>query len=413
LAFLPGSIVTAEDYNLLATLTDKVYYDISTDSEFHVNISDGLPDNASTTNLIFFIHETDVRYRYNSPGRGPFFLTPSPDLGDFIIVQIGKNVITSGFSVNTANGTITFTSDLPAATTIMVFNRSRHKFGWGNSETPKKEIRDTILTQDINAIIDRTNIMLARDDSPSELSNLEVGERVNAENYTILDAIIQEEIIDTGAHIKTSPLSDLSTELTFTRLEPWSTVLQGSASYTFADYNSARYFFNAGGSLRVKINVEGDPNNSGVAIWKYVTGSMGSLIFNWNNTTQNGFGGVSNQKGFYHLTDDWQTIFRNGGSGAGDYGSYGSYGSYGGYYGEYSSLAAVFDAKYSYTQDNRFSVDIRVTMEDGEYNFTPIVGSTDFIAIVNNPANVERGDTTFTMQKPIVRVLDHFDVNSS
>ena len=410
-----GTLISAENFNNLAELTNLVFADATPDAAYVPIIASNLPSNFAASNMIFWISENDPAFQTVSPGLGPFQLSVIPIAGDFVIVQIGDEVKKQGYSINLITGMITFTAPLPVATRVMVFNRTSHIFGWGQTAVDEVAIASTVNVADLNKIIDRSNIMLARIGDDSEVDRLLPQTNVLAIHKNQLNTIIQSEVIDTSLHITTT-LADLIEHTSISRTTAWNDKLQGSFSFVFQNYQQARYFFNSGGQLRTRLAVTGDVANPGTLTWKGIADAMGSLILSWDRATQSGFGGVSNLKGFYHLTDEWQTIFSSGGPGGGPGYNYSysySY-SYGYGYSGYSNLRAIFDAKYSIVNTSEFSIDIRVVMEDLDYNFEPTTGTVSLTALSRNPADISVEEVDYSISPPTVAILENFDsINNS
>ena len=76
--------------------------------------------------------------------------------------------------------------------------------------------------------------------------------------------------------------------------------------FEWASYNKARYFFNAGGQLRLSLNMTGG-STAGYYNWSDVINEMGVLNFNWDTVTQSiaKTSGTSEGKGFYDLTANY------------------------------------------------------------------------------------------------------------
>ena len=84
-----GKIIEAVDYNTLATTYNKLFSDNYSTVQYPATFTGTTLNNASTSNAILTLHENDYP---NSPGTGPFTLSPAPTSGDFIVVQIGLHL---------------------------------------------------------------------------------------------------------------------------------------------------------------------------------------------------------------------------------------------------------------------------------------------------------------------------------
>ena len=128
-----GQVIEASQYNALADLCNKCFADVYTGRAYDATFSGSNIDNAADCNAIFSIHETD--HPSVSPGIGPFSFTSNVESTDFIVVVVGyETKVGSGYTIDYSANTITFTTAVPAATRVVVFNRTSHRFGYGNSE---------------------------------------------------------------------------------------------------------------------------------------------------------------------------------------------------------------------------------------------------------------------------------------
>jgi hypothetical protein len=115
---------------------------------------------------------------------------------------------------------------------------------------------------------------------------------------------------------------------------------------------------------------------------------------NHDNTLQSGTGGISNAKGFYHLTDSFQTIYSSATPSGGGYGG-----------GGYASLRARFYAKYVTTGSGEHQIQIRCVMDDSAYNADPITGTTTYYAKVYQPNSITKNSVTYSVTGPTASVI--------
>lgn len=394
--FSTGNLITAAEYNILAETVNEVFADNHSNVEYAVTYTGSTPNNGSVSNVIFQIHEGD--FPAVSPGTGPFALSPSPVLGDFIVVQIGDETRISGYFIDYGTSEITFSNPLPIATRVVVYNRTVHRFGWGNAGAPVPILEEAvILGADFNAVIDRTNIMLDHVGDNTGLSRVSATTKIFAIDAQQVESAVEGSIISGGTHL-TVDLATSTNVTSTSRIDPWVNQLQSDFSYTFSDYNEARYFFNSGGELRCNIEMTGNPLNSGYANWNQVVDQMGTLIFNHDNTTQSGTGGISNAKGFYHLTTDWQLIFTSASPGS----------PYGGY-SDYSNLVLEFYARYIEVGSNH-QVQLRVVMDDTAYHSDAVEGTTTINIGYLNSDNIVDNTASLSITPPTVAIID--DLNT-
>ena len=395
-----GKIIEAVDYNTLATTYNKLFSDNYSTVQYPAAFSGTTLNNASTSNAILTLHENDYP---SSPGTGPFTLSPAPTSGDFIVVQIGNEVQILGHTIDYTAGTITFTSALPAATRVVVYNRTTHRFGWGNAAAVNNHaVGDIIEAVDINQLINRTNIMMQHVGSNTRYTIVPVGTIIYASGLNNLETTLDNEMFANDQHLTVDDASVIAGP-TFTRTANWTTQLEGIFSYTFSSYNEARYFFNSGGEVRWSLNATGNTSNDGYLSWRSVFNRLGTLRMNHNNTLQSGTGGISNAKGFYHLTTDWQNIFTSAGPGSG-----GGYGYGYGYGNSYSAVFAQFFAKYVELGNGNWQVQIRVLLDDSQYH-TTVIGTTEFASSTLHPDNITQNNVNYSVTGPVIAVVENFN----
>ncbi len=89
---------------------------------------------------------------------------------------------------------------------------------------------------------------------------------------------------------------------------------------TFADSNSRRGFFNAGGELRFTSSLTGIPGSGAVNYqksvdWASMLSNMGTIKFNFADTTSSNNNGTGSTIGNYELTSTYQVVYTKTGSG--------------------------------------------------------------------------------------------------
>lgn len=92
----------------------------------------------------------------------------------------------------------------------------------------------------------------------------------------------------------------------------WNGVRTHSVTVTFATANDARYFFNAGGEIRVMPSISGQTSLKGNA-WNSIFTSVGTAKFGYAATTA---GVAGSSIGWYNLTNSNQTILTYTSSGS-------------------------------------------------------------------------------------------------
>jgi hypothetical protein len=103
----------------------------------------------------------------------------------------------------------------------------------------------------------------------------------------------------------------------------WYTSSQRIAAITFASGDAARYFFNAGGQIRVSFSLTGGDNAKSTD-WANLCTNVGTMVISANSFARVGGAGAApttnnTAVGYYALTQSYQTLFQqysNGSSGA-------------------------------------------------------------------------------------------------
>jgi len=98
-----------------------------------------------------------------------------------------------------------------------------------------------------------------------------------------------------------------------TRTTSWNGVITHEFTVTFASANDRRFFFNSGGEIRFSANLSGQ-SGSKSDDWSTLLNNMGTIKFNYTQTTSTG-SGTGSSIGNYDLTGAYQTIFTKTGSG--------------------------------------------------------------------------------------------------
>jgi hypothetical protein len=95
-----------------------------------------------------------------------------------------------------------------------------------------------------------------------------------------------------------------------TRTANWNTTVRHFFTVTFSSINNARFFFNAGGSIRI---IPGFVKSASTSInnsWDTLLNTIGAISFNHTQTTASGPApGSISSIGFYDLTDNFQQIY--------------------------------------------------------------------------------------------------------
>lgn len=113
--------------------------------------------------------------------------------------------------------------------------------------------------------------------------------------------------------------TDVTDALTSQRTASWNGLLTHNFTVAFGSDNNARYFFNSGGEIRIRVTLTGGTSDTGVnqiyTDWLNMFTTMGTIIMNHNTTSRTGSAGTTQNIGFYQLTSVNQELFRRVGSG--------------------------------------------------------------------------------------------------
>jgi hypothetical protein len=278
-----------------------------------------------------------------------------------------------------------------------------------------EEVQQAYIEANLNNLIDKTNIMLDRSGSVYELSRVTPGALIYAADSTLVADSIADDII--GAAYWSNEVATVNANaLAFTRSTTWATQLIGAFQWTFSGYNSARYFFNSGNSLRFILSMTGDIQDAGFGNWRQTVDAMGSLVFGIDSATQTGVGGASASIGFYDLTDEYRLIFSSAPPSA----PFATDGAAPGEYGEYAAVpsdyAALFLKFYAKIEEDvvvagDFAVKIRVIMDDSTFATQDIAGTTTAqggYTVGNSITNNSAIFDVLTSILPAIDVADSF-----
>jgi hypothetical protein len=152
-------------------------------------------------------------------------------------------------------------------------------------------------------------------------------------------------------------VSLFSNVLNDSRGSSWSSQLTHRFTVDFPTVDDARYFFNSGGQIRIRGSRTSGSANSQNTNWTNLLAAMGTIIFDYTNTTLVGTGTnwSVNAIGYYDLTGSFQNIATGVGTGA------------------YSSNQATIDVRYldgptGPNGDNGRNLDFRVRYTDNHTN---------------------------------------------
>jgi hypothetical protein len=104
----------------------------------------------------------------------------------------------------------------------------------------------------------------------------------------------------------------LETYSTSTRTADWNGTITHSVTLSFADVNSARAYFNAGGNIQISASFSPNASNLKNNSWQTMLNNMGVVKMTYNATTNTGSGtGVTASAiGYQQLTTGQQRVFQ-------------------------------------------------------------------------------------------------------
>jgi len=121
-----------------------------------------------------------------------------------------------------------------------------------------------------------------------------------------------------GQYSDESMLTPAGGPVTSVRTTSWANLSKPTVSHNFTvSFNNsadARYFFNAGGSIRLTPSITGSSNTSQNRAWTRLLTAIGTVIFDHSTTTASA--GSGSAIGFYNLTTTPKTVFTAQGSGS-------------------------------------------------------------------------------------------------
>lgn len=142
----------------------------------------------------------------------------------------------------------------------------------------------------------------------------------------------------------------------------WTSGIEFTWQINFGSWDSARYFFNTGGSATISGSYAA--TNSAANYWQTQLVSMGTVSMSAQGTNE--FSTYGSNIGFYNLTTSYQTIYRRIPSG-------GSY-----YYYGYSNNYVEIQAKLNTVAGTSGAIDFKVRMLDHDAVPAPKTGTISF-----------------------------------
>lgn len=396
-----GGLIEVADYNVLALEINRLF-----------------SDNAAPKTLASDIILNDVAAPAGEPGGATRNLSPNPLSTDYLVVTVdGLSWTTDRYSVNYGTGVITFIDPLDPDAVLVVYNRTTHRYGWGQTASvypitagnpilADESVLQAYLEANVNNIIDKVNVIEERIGGPSALTRISLGNLILAQDKSTITQAIDNDILTSDNYWQNTVSTVTTGAQTFTRSTDWDNQLIGVMRYTWDGYDELRHFLNSGCECRAFVTMTGDPLNQGYNNWNQVVTSMGSLILKYDTATQTGSGGVSSNLGIYDLTTTYQTVFTSGSPSTpvDDLGDYAAYGTF-------SNLVMVWAARLQEDVEGAgtISLDIQLTMNDQALN-TTTSGTTTFSGGYKMADDVTDNSAVFSVASatPTLTVFEDF-----
>lgn len=213
----------------------------------------------------------------------------------------------------------------------------RATYGYGNSVSSsvvaREQIADDLQMATLKSDVRRIAIHCGLEFNPIivNLPNIVTGSLIENEHlsaYEAAVALLNANRFDLGP----GQFSDEVLNISNSRTSPWGitgsyvyglggNTIRHSFSLDFGTAAAARYFFNAGGQIRLSASRTGGSATLNNTIWSNLLSSMGTIVFNHNSTFSTG-SGTGSSIGYYQLTNTPQQVFtRTGVTTSGAYAS--------------------------------------------------------------------------------------------
>jgi hypothetical protein len=359
-----SELITARDYNETAWLVNRVWAD-ATDiphwdtrqipvnpKEYFVKFSTN-----SSTNIVNEAQSDVIGFAASiGSAERTFQLNPIPSNSDLIVVYLDGLAIPKSnvWEIDYSTGVLTlkgtgYNTDESQNESynnkqLVVYNRESHTFGWGQGRfttnissgaVAEVQEHELITAAHMNALINRVNVMLRHVGSDLVIDRLNAGELIYAahalEIRNLLTTVIIAEPLNTHMTMDIENIASMSSTVTFTRNNDWgyqtgnpdqnkpvdnqapTNMVLAATRYKFADYSTARYFFNAGSQIRFNIEIlpSSYANDIGTEYWRTLVSNLGTVSMDWTQVTSttNYVHGESRELGFYELGRNYQLVY--------------------------------------------------------------------------------------------------------
>ena len=139
------------------------------------------------------------------------------------------------------------------------------------------------------------------------------GDEIKADHLNVFDSSLTL-LANNRFNLGVGQYSDESLT-TSSRTTAWKLTVRHFFTIDFGSANAARYFFNAGGSIRMTASRVDTPVVTKDTDWSNMLAAMGTIIFNHAGVTSSNSTGTESTIGFYNLTSVDQPVYSKSGSG--------------------------------------------------------------------------------------------------
>jgi hypothetical protein len=366
-SLIAGNLIEIADYNVLALEINRLFSDNTVNLVW------------STSNVIL----DDVVDGAGESANATRTLTPEPAATDFLVVSVAGLTLTASVDYTVSTDTITYLDPLPADAELKVWNRTAHRYGWGQlASVYPVTVGELILADEatlqaylqanFNNLLDKVNIMEVHIGGPTALTRVTSNDLIYAADTILVDSTVTDDVV-AGENYWLNDLATVYADvLAFTRTYDWNNELIGEMQHSWETYDDFRYFFNSGNEIRASLSMTGNTSNQGYNNWSQVCNTMGTLSINYATSFQSGSGGESADLGAYDLTTEWQTVFTSGSPQfpTNEAGEYNDPGNTSDEYGVYADQVILWEARIveDAPATGNIALEIRVTLNDSALN---------------------------------------------
>jgi hypothetical protein len=205
--------------------------------------------------------------------------------------------------------------------TVMGIGGGAEGYGQGLESSPVLTSGDVFASDMANLYVDMTKARFHQIGAlPTEIANILRGDLILDDNSAPFDpksfAAFENLMLDIEADkylLSSSALTaKLESGLTSSRSTAWNGIVTHEFVVQFSNEDARRYFFNAGGEIRLSSNVSGGTQQKS-SDWRLILSNVGVVKFNYTSTSSTGTG-TGSAIGNYDLTGTYQKIFYKVGS---------------------------------------------------------------------------------------------------